>query len=270
MTVRTWIAEAAAALGEAGVESPRLEARVLAAAAAGMGHASLAAHPEAQVPEAAQGLLERRLSGEPLAYVVGRREFWGRDFAVGPGVLVPRQETETLVGEALALEQDECCVLDLGTGSGCLAVTIALERPGWSVAASDVSAEALALAASNAEALGARVEFRLGDLAGPWEGRAFDLVVCNPPYVAEGAPLPAEVARYEPGVALYAGADGLDFYRRLAAEARRLLAPQGRLLVELGDGTTTKVEEVFVRDVWRPLGTARDLSGWDRAAWFAP
>jgi release factor glutamine methyltransferase len=270
VTVAGWLAGAAARLREGGVEAPELEARALCSSALGWSKEALLARPDAEPSPWADALLERRLRGEPLAYVTGRREFYGRSFAVDPRVLIPRHETETLVEAAFALGGAEARVLDLCTGSGCVACTLALERPGWAVAASDVSEGAAQVARQNAADLGARVDIRTGDLAAPWQGKAFGLVVCNPPYVAEGAALPAEVGRHEPALALFAGPDGLAFYRRLAAEARPLLAPGGTLAVELGDGAADAVSAVFARAGWNEAGRARDLGGWERVAWFDP
>lgn len=270
MNVAEWLAHAAARLRGQGVDAPELEARVLCAAASGWTKEALLAWPEAQPPPQADVWLERRLQGEPLAYLTGKREFYGRTFLVDPRVLIPRQETETLVEAALELGGVDCRVLELGTGSGCVICTLALERPGWTAAASDVSADAAEVARQNASRLGARVDVRVGDLAEPWRGEAFGLVVCNPPYVAEGSPLPAEVSGHEPALALFAGPDGLAFYRRLAQEARPLFAPGGLLAVELGDGAAEVVAEVFAGAGWTEVGRARDLGGWERAAWFAP
>jgi len=180
----------------------------------------------------------RRARGEPCAYVTGRREFYGRDFAVGPGVLVPRPETELLVDvarERLA-GREAPRVLDVGTGSGCLAVTLALEVASARVVATELSSEALAFARRNAEALGAAVEFHHGDGVVPVRGQRFDLVLSNPPYVApeDREALPPEVREHEPGEALFAPAGDPDHWvRRLVGEAE-LLADGGTLLVELG------------------------------------
>lgn len=226
------------------------------------------AHPEAEVPDEASELLDRRLRREPLALILGRREFYGRPFLVEPGVLVPRQETETLVDAALDGLGGK--VLDVGTGTGCLAVSIKLERPNWMVAACDIDPVAVRLARKNAERLGATVHVTRSDLFEAFEGVVFGLIVSNPPYIAENAVLPPEVGVHEPERALFAGPDGLDVYRRLAREAKGRLMPWGRLIVELGDGMSASVTDVFESEGWRTGEVRNDLGGMPRAATFLP
>jgi release factor glutamine methyltransferase len=225
----------------AGVAIDPLDARVLLQEVLGVGHAYLIAHPERVLGAAEHArfaaLVERRRAGEPVAYLVGWREFYGGRFHVDPAVLIPRPETELLVDQALermpagrALR-----VLDLGTGSGNIAVTLALERPQAAVTAVDRSAAALAVAAGNAVALGAQVDWRCGDWLAPVAGERFDLIVSNPPYVAAGDPhLARGDLRFEPPHALVAGADGLASIRHLVAAAGRCLEPGGWLLFEHG------------------------------------
>jgi release factor glutamine methyltransferase len=194
-------------------------------------------------------LVRRREAREPVAYIRGAQAFYGRDFAVGPGVLIPRPETELLVDEGLpALAgRPVPAVLDIGTGSGCLAITFALECPGAVVVATDVSAPALTIAAGNARRLGVGdgVTFvraaGTGAHAGP-----FDLVVSNPPYVAEGerAGLQPEVRLHEPDTALFAGADGLDVLRSIAADVRRVVRPGGTFAVEIGFGQAAQATAI--------------------------
>lgn len=233
-------ARIAAALGLDRREA-RLEARVLAAFAWNVAPAWLIAHdtdPLAEAPIAAfDRLLVRRLAGEPIAYLTGTREFYGRPFRVSPDVLIPRPDTELLVELALAhMPADRPMdALDLGTGSGCIALTLALERPLAHVTAVDRSTEALQVARGNAEFLGARVEF----LASRWfdalAGRRFGLIVSNPPYVPAADPhLTRGDVRFEPLGALVAGADGLDDLRHLIVAARAHLEPGGVLLLEHG------------------------------------
>ncbi|MCW5936985.1 MAG: peptide chain release factor N(5)-glutamine methyltransferase [Fimbriimonadaceae bacterium] len=267
MTLGEWVVAAAGRLRRVGIERPDLEAQVLAAQATGRGRAWVLAHPESLAPPGADALLERRMAHEPLAYIRGSRDFYGRVFRVAPGVLVPRQETETLVEAALGGLGGR--VLDVGTGSGCLAITLKLERPSWFVAAVDVSAAALRVARANAREHDAVVLFRHGDLFEPFAGMQFGLIVSNPPYIAEGAALPPDVSLYEPEVALYAGPDGLAIYRRLADEAAPYLMPWGRLLVELGDGMLEAVRGVFEPRGWVLQDVADDLGGVPRAATFA-
>lgn len=219
----------------------RLEARVLAAHAWQVDPAWLIAHdtdrPEASAIAALHALLAQRLQGVPIAYLTGTREFYGRRFRVAPGVLIPRPDTELLVELALAripVEQS-MTVLDLGTGSGCIAVTLSLERPLARITAIDRSEEALAIARRNAGILNANVEFLASDWFVALAGRQFDLIVGNPPYIAAADPhLNLGDLRFEPPAALTAGPDGLADLRRLIHAAGAHLAPGGILLLEHG------------------------------------
>jgi len=267
--VTEWLAAAARGLADQGIPSSRLEAEVLLSHAMNVDRVWLAAHPEAATPAYADKLLVRRLRHEPLAYLTGWREFYGRRFSVQPGVLIPRQETETLVAAALELAGDET-VLDLGTGSGCLAVTLALERPGWRITASDVSPLALDIARKNARALGAEVEFVLSDRFAGLAERAWDLVVCNPPYVASGANLDLEISRHEPPEALYSGPSGYEFYELLAKEAAPHLTATGRLTVEAGDGMASGIADLFRSNRWKVERMVPDLGGTARALVLRP
>ena len=230
----------AAALGLEKREA-RLEARVLAAFSWNVAPAWLIAHDTDTLSEAQttqfETLLTRRLAGEPVAYLTGTREFYGRPFQVSPDVLIPRPDTELLVELALARIPPGQAkdVLDLGTGSGCIAITLALERPLARVTAVDRSAAALAVAQRNAAILDARVEFLTSDWFAALAGRRFDLIVSNPPYIAAADPhLARGDVRFEPLSALAAGQDGLDDLRRLIRGARTHLRPGGTLLLEHG------------------------------------
>ncbi|MCH8980034.1 MAG: peptide chain release factor N(5)-glutamine methyltransferase [Armatimonadetes bacterium] len=266
MTLSQQIDRAAQALAESGIESARLDAQVLAAHALGQDRSYVLAHgaDELDLPHFDQ-LVDRRAEREPLAYILGWREFYGRRFVVTPEVLVPRQETETLIDHVLA-PAAALTILDVGTGSGCIAVTLALEMPKAKVTAVDVSEPALKVARSNAETLGAGVEFLQSDLLVGVPDREFDLVVSNPPYVASDDELMPEVRGHEPHIALFAGVDGLDVYRRLASEAPRAMKPGGRLVIELGDGAADAVQDVFLAAGWLPPTFANDLSGVRRVA----
>jgi release factor glutamine methyltransferase len=219
----------------------RLEARVLAAHVWRVDAAWLIAHDTDPLPDekiaAFQSLLSRRLEGVPVAYLVGSREFYGRPFQVTPDVLIPRPETELLVERALQrIPPDRPMdVLDLGTGSGCIAITLALERPLARVTAVDRSAAALAIAQRNADILNAHVEFLTSDWFAGVAGRRFDLIVSNPPYIPAADPhLARGDARFEPRTALAAGTDGLDDLRKLISTACPHLRPGGTLLLEHG------------------------------------
>jgi len=257
---------AAQLLAAAGL--PRAEARRLLAAALGTTIEALAARPQQPVGEAAAArfaaLVAQRQRGEPVAYLLGEKEFYSRAFAVTPAVLVPRAETEGLV--ELALARLRCLaaprVLDLGTGSGCIAVTLALECPAATVVAVERSAAALELARENARRWGAPVDFLLGDWFDPVAGR-FDAIVANPPYVAADDPhLPALAA--EPASALVAGADGLDDLRRIVAAAPAHLNPGGWLAVEHGHDQGAAVRELFAAASFAEVQTHLDLVGIER------
>lgn len=262
MRLDEWLREAQRRLAAAGVPEPALDAQMLAACALGKDRAFVLAHPQQTVPSQADELLRRRAAREPLAYILGWREFYGRRFTVDRSVLIPRQETECLIDVCLGLPLPaEADVLDLGTGSGCIAVTLALERPLWRVLASDVSMAALGVASANAARLGARVGFRYGDLFEPIRGMAFDLIVSNPPYVRPDEPLQPEIAEHEPAEALYSGQEGVEAYRRIASEAADLLRPGGWLVVELGDAS--RARSVFERRGWS-VRVENDLGGLPR------
>lgn len=229
-----------AALDEAAADIGRVDARVLACHVLGVGRAWLVANAMHVLTESQDAQLDtlvaRRVLGWPVAYLVGTREFHGRDFEVGPAVLIPRPETETLVEAALERLPPGGEVLDLGTGSGAIAVTLACERPQARVHAVDASADSLAVARANAGRHGACVEFALGSWYGPVTGRRFDLIVANPPYVAAGdRHLGEGDLRYEPRAALTDGsADGLDSIRAIVEGAPGHLKSGGWLLIEHG------------------------------------
>ncbi|MBS1724968.1 MAG: peptide chain release factor N(5)-glutamine methyltransferase [Armatimonadetes bacterium] len=268
MRIDDWISSAEDRLAKAGVLEPRLDAQLLAAAVTTQSRSWVLAHPEAEIPDTVEALLARREQREPLALILGYREFYGRRFFVEPGTLVPRQETETIVD--VALEGMGGKVLDIGTGTGCLALTIKLERPNWMVAACDVSPVAVRLARKNADALGALVHVTRSNLYEAFGDVKFGLIVSNPPYIAEGASLPPEVADFEPALALYAGHDGLDVYRRLALESMGHLMPWGRLVLEVGDGMSDDVIALFEAQGWANTDVRNDLSGVPRAVVFQP
>jgi release factor glutamine methyltransferase len=245
---------------------PAAEAKLLLCHVAEVSPTHLAAYPERELAggETARfmALISRRLTGEPIAYLIGHREFFSREFRVTPAVLIPRPETELLVEQALTKVSrgvtggnprgSTARILDLGAGSGCVAITLALEL-GCEVTAVDVSSEALAVARDNAERLGAPVTFIESDWFASVEGQ-FDLIVGNPPYVVEGDPHLAQGdLRFEPMAALACGADGLAAIRRIVAEAPRHLAPGGGLFLEHGydqaEAMRTLLEEAGFRDI---------------------
>jgi release factor glutamine methyltransferase len=270
VTVGEWTRHAEARLTAAGIEGARLEAQILAGHVLGVNRARLFAHPDAEFPElAAEALLQRREAREPLAYLLGKREFYGREFFVGPGVLIPRQETETLVETALQDLPQGAYVLDLGTGSGCIGLTLKLERPDLDVTLSDISDRALSIAERNADALGAKVRLVRSDGFEELLGEAFDRIVTNPPYIGRHEELMPEVADHEPSEALYSGETGMEFYERLARQASAYLLDGGRVFMEVGHRQASSVKALFESEGWRHVQTAADLSGVDRVVEMA-
>lgn len=267
-------------LAARGIPASRLEARVLLAHCTGLRPEEIPVHPErpltlAQVAAFHRLVVRRGKRREPLQYLTGEAEFYSRQFYVNKNVLIPRPETEVLVEEAvrrLAGVEGPLVLADLGTGSGVLAVTMALELPGAVVHAVDVSPGALAVAVENARRHGVveRIRFHEGDLWNPLAAAgltgALAGVVSNPPYVAEGelAWLQPEVRLHEPREALVAGEGGLAFYRRIAAAARLFLRPGGWLLVEVGAGQAAAVAGLFKTAGLVEIGARRDFAGHDR------
>jgi release factor glutamine methyltransferase len=251
-TVAQAIRDGAARLAQRGIDNPRLEARLLLAHALGCSVAGLLRDPAATLdPAGYTALLARRTAHEPLAYILGRREFWSLDFAVSPATLIPRPESETLVEAALAAcPAGPLRVLDLGTGTGCLLLSVLHERPAAFGAGVDLSPEAAALAAANAAALGLgdRAAFVCGDWDAALDAR-FDLLLSNPPYIptSEIGRLMPDVAKFEPRLCLDGGADGCDAYRRILAALPRLLTPLGVAVLELGAGQAPAVTAIAAR-----------------------
>ena len=251
--------------------TPSLDAEWLLTHVVGFGRARLRSHPEdpveVQAAELYMRLIERRATGEPLAYITGRKDFWSLRLTVTPAVLVPRPETELLVERALALRPDEYGqVVDLGTGSGAIALTLASERPGWQVIATDVSAEALAVARLNANALNlSRVRFLQGTWFEPLAGHTFDLIVSNPPYVPADDPAMSDPALlHEPRGALTPGPDGLACLRAIIEAAPDYLERDGWLLLEHGADQATEVARELVARGLRHVRSHRDLAGHER------
>jgi len=251
-------------------ESPRLDAEVLLCRTIDMPRSYLFAHPEDELDDATssrfEDVLQRRESGVPMAYIMGVREFWSHEFAVSPATLVPRPETEILVNLALCEipAEAEWDVLDLGTGSGAIAVSIACERPLCNVTAVDNSEDALTVAAENARALASgNVAFELGNWTEPVQGRMFNLIVSNPPYVrADDEAL--EKLQHEPRAALAAGTDGLDAIRALAAECGQILKGDGLLLIEHGADQYDDVAAILAASDWTDILNHKDFAGHPR------
>lgn len=258
----------AAALAAARRQIPLAEARLLLGHLLGQSLAWLEAHRDEIMAEqtavAMAALVERRAAGEPVAYLVGCREFYGRNFAVNPAVLIPRPETELLVGIARQKVDggDTARLLDLGTGSGCLAITLALELPRAAVTAVDLSATAIAVARDNAARHGAAVTFVESDWFAALSPARFDLIVANPPYVAAGDPHLAQGdLRFEPTGALTDHDDGLAAIRRIVGAAPRWLAPGGWLFIEHGYDQAAAVGELLQQAGFVGIEQHRDLAG---------
>jgi release factor glutamine methyltransferase len=253
-------------------EAPR-EAQVLLGHSLGVSRAWLTAHRDDSADSAQtirfRMLLKQRSVGQPVAYLTGKREFYGREFRVTPDVLIPRPDTETLVEAALERLAPKTTLelLDLGTGSGCIAITLSLERPSTRITAVDISQSALRVARENAQALGARIELLQGVWFGPLDGRQFDLVVSNPPYIAADDPhLQRGDLRFEPAMALAAGMDGLDEIRRIVSGAAAFLKPGGWLLFEHGHDQAGACRDLLDSAGFGKLVSLPDLAGIPRVA----
>jgi len=257
-------------LAEKGIENARLETEWLLAESLGLDRVGLYVNYEKPLTDselgAIRGLVTRRAKREPLQYLLGSQEFAGLEFTVDPAVLIPRHDTEVLLAEALRVAPAAVTVLDIGTGSGCLAVALAKAMAVAAVTASDVSAAALAIAAGNAARHGVQIEFLPGPFFTPVGARQFELIVSNPPYIptADLAALQPEVREFEPLLALDGGSDGLDCYRRLVPEAVPHLTKQGWLVVEIGIGQGTAVQEMFAQAGFSAIFTAKDPANIER------
>lgn len=264
MTLRTAIAQGTELLARDGIAEPRLTAEVLLAHAVHCERTYFYAHPEQELREVEWihygRYLDERLKGKPTQYITKRQEFYGREFKVTKDVLIPRPETELLVETILNLKPASDLIVDIGTGSGAIAVTLALELK-RSVLATDLSPEAVMIARENAERLDADLRFVAADLLKPFADNSLDIVVSNPPYVPlndrEG--LQREVRDYEPSLALYGGTDGTSIYARLIPEARRVLKPDGILAMEIGFGQAERLSAMVSE--WENIQLLPDLAG---------
>jgi len=250
-------------------DTPRLDAELLMAHTLGIERdALLLSRQGGMVPATYHSFVDRRRSGEPIAYITGKRAFWNIELEVGPGALIPRPDSETLIVAAIehfAGKGGPMRILDLGTGPGTLLLAALDQWPDATGLGVDSSEAALGYARANARRLGlaSRAQFRLGDWA-TGVSETFDLVLINPPYVAEDAELEPEVAEHEPAEALFAGSEGLDEYRRLAPEVGRLIAPGGLAAIEIGHDQAEAVGELLESQGFQPH-LARDLAGRPRA-----
>jgi release factor glutamine methyltransferase len=268
MTVQSALRQARKLLEDSAIPAPGLTAEVLLSLALGRDRVYLYSHGEEALSEAAcldyRRYLQERVEGKPTQYITGRQEFYGREFLVTPDVLIPRPETEHVVETALQVAGDARRLLDVGCGSGSIAVTLSLEmrRPVFGI---DISPAALWVAAENARRLGAEVPLAACDVTAAVGARSLDLLVSNPPYVPldEEAGLQREVRDHEPRLALFAGPEGLDVYHRLAADARRVLRPGGWMVLELGFRTADAVRGMLGPG-WSEVRTYPDLAGFER------
>jgi release factor glutamine methyltransferase len=248
-------------------DSPRLDAEILLGKVLGLSRAALIAHDgDPLAGESARAyaeLIAKRSTGIPVAYLTGTREFWSLSLSVRPGVLVPRPETEVLVEQALRLKSpnEPCSVLDLGTGSGAIALAIGAERPHWSVTGIDISSEALNVARQNARALDiCNIEWTLGSWFEGLQGRRFDLIVSNPPYVAGDDPALATLFA-EPALALTPGPTGLEALAAIISQTRAHLNEHGWLLLEHGADQSGAVFALLERQAMSSIRTVADFAG---------
>jgi len=282
-SVREVLRQGIARLRQADVPSFALAAELLLLHVTGRDRTWMYSHPEEILPAAEIAafcaLVDRRCQGEPTQHLTGKQEFWGLEFQVTPDVLIPRPETEHVVevaldrlavrelraGRSAKLSGTGVTIVDIGTGSGCIALALAKELPSAIIYASDISRAALEVARRNAERLGfaARIRFLESHLFDAFLPLKFDLIVSNPPYVArrEANSLPREVRDYEPESALYGGEEGYEVYGPLVAQARSFLKPGGLLVLELGHDSLTAVQALLETPAWANIGIAHDLSG---------
>jgi release factor glutamine methyltransferase len=257
-----------------GLDCPALDAELLLSHALSVDRIRLIVDSNVELGaeqlQAVRGLIQRRRTGEPVAYILGRREFYGLEFRVDPRVLIPRPDTEALIEVALRRTESRSLhghALDLCTGSGCIAIALSKARATWQFLATDISADALSAARHNAERLGTHnLALRQGDLFESIEPTQFDLITSNPPYIpsAELAGLTVDVRNFEPRLALDGGNDGLDLIRRIVTGAKAFLAPNGVLAIEVGAGQAADVAALFQSAGYREIERQRDYGGHER------
>lgn len=281
VTIREALSHASRLFEECSLRSPLPDGLFILGSILHQDRAYLLAHPDQTLDRAQEKTFHdwvtKRAEHFPLQYLAGQQEFFGREFRVGPSVLIPRPETELLVEEAIfelkAREVDHPFILDVGTGSGCIAVTLACELSACRVVASDISAEALRVASENARRLGVirQIDFLQANALEAFGPRAkrFDLIVCNPPYGDPESPdVDLSVRRFEPAQAVFAAERGLGVYRQIFRGGRKLIAPGGRLVFELGFGILPDVVRLAEAAQWKLVDMKRDLAGIQRCAVF--
>lgn len=275
-TIKTLLSTAKQRLREAGIETDVLDATILLQKALNISRETLIKEPEKSVPNEVvvqfREMLARRINHEPIAYIVGKKEFYGRDFEVTSATLIPRPDSEVLIDAILKhLPKEEKIpirVIDLGTGSGCLLLTILAEIEGSSGVGVDISPEAILVAQKNAQKLGLakRVEFRINDWRTDEIRDGFDVVISNPPYIKKNdiSGLHPNVYYYEPHTALDGGLDGLECYRQLARVIAQILKPSGMVFLECGLGQHQDVVEIFNQQKFKLVSFEKDLAGINR------
>jgi release factor glutamine methyltransferase len=269
LKILTWTKEY---LAGKGVENARLEAEWLLCEALSLDRVGLYLNFDKPLQDAElvsfRSMVARRAKREPLQHILGTQEFMGLEFKTTAAALIPRHDTEVLVSEALRVLPSARTVLDIGSGSGCVAIAIAKNLPDATVISVDISLEALELARRNAELNAVNVDFRQGSLFEPVVGEHFDLILSNPPYISttDIEKLQPEVRDFEPKSALDGGADGLDFYRLIIPAAPEYLHPDGWLLLEVGVGQSGAVTEIFAKNGFSAIFSAQDLGGIERVA----
>lgn len=275
-TIAALLQEARNALRDADIELSALDARLLLQAASALTHEQVIAEPNMVLPadkiSRFKSFIDRRLQHEPVTRILGVREFYGRLFQVSPAVLDPRADTETIIELTLQrMGQEPMRILDLGTGSGAIAITLLAERPNWSGIAADLSSDALEIAKANSTALG--VTSRLAFHNGTWfDGisEKFDLIVSNPPYIPHSDifVLSLEVQNFDPHLALNGGGDGLEAYRAIAAGSAKYLNSKGLVILEIGAGQGADVTQIFINQGFELTEQKSDLGGHVRALAF--
>lgn len=267
LKILTWTKEY---LAGKGIENARLEAEWLLCEALALNRMGLYLNFDKPLQDAElvsfRSMIARRAKREPLQHILGTQEFMGLDFGTTAAALIPRHDTEVLVTEALQAAPAARRVLDIGSGSGCIAIVIARNLPDATVISVDISPEAIELARRNADRNEVQVDFRQGSIFEPVQGERFDLIVSNPPYISEAdiETLQPEVRDFEPRIALAGGADGLDFYRQIIPSAPDHLTPGGWLFLEVGAGQSEKVTEIFANNSFSAIFSTKDPAGIDR------
>jgi release factor glutamine methyltransferase len=268
MTLKTAIEQGTRLLEEGNVAVPRLTAEVLLSHALGKDRSWLFGHSDEPLTELAWihygRYLYQRIGGKPTQYITRQQEFYGRPFLVTPAVLIPRPETEHVIEVALRVARDSRQAVDIGCGSGAIAITWQLET-GCRCVATDISVDALCVARENAAGLRSRVDSLACDLASALPGATFDLVLSNPPYIPdpEGPHLQREVRDHEPPIALFGGPTGVEIYERLIADAARVLRPGGWIVMEIGYQAQQRILDLLA-PAWRAAEVTHDLAGWPR------